>query len=337
MPGRQGILCRYLYNLMKISVYGIGLIVMATQLLLAGVSGAQDIRDANVTIGLEKASLRDALQKLQQESGYNIFYLSKAVSPFDNITLRREPRTVQKTLELILDRTNLVFRQEGKNIILTEHEVPAPEPRAKPPVKGKVTDKDGQGLPGVSVIVKGTSHGTITDQNGNYNLEFQEDNPVLIFSFVGYVAQEMEVGKREVLDVVLATDEKALEEVIVVGYGTQKKVNLTGAVSNVSGSDLITRQAPNTTSLLQGRMPGVQVTQNSGQPGAENASIQIRGQGTFSGAGNDPLILIDGVEGNLNNVNPNQIESISVLKDAASAAIYGSRAANGVIDRKSVV
>lgn len=331
VPIRQGILCRYLCNLMKISVYGVGILIMATQLLLAGVSGAQDIRDANVTMGLEKSSLREALQTLQHESGYNIFYLSKAVSPFDNITLRKESRTVQKTLEMILDRTNLAFRQEGKNIILTEREVVIPETKTRAPVRGKVTDKDGQGLPGVSVIIKGTSHGTITDQNGSYNLELQEDNPVLIFSFVGYVAQEREVGTREVLDIVLATDEKALEEVVVIGYGTQKKVNLTGAVSNVTGSELTTRQAPNTTSLLQGRMPGVQVTQNSGQPGAENASIQIRGQGTFSGAGNDPLILIDGVEGNLNNVNPNQIESISVLKDAASAAIYGSRAANGVI------
>ncbi|WP_342327352.1 TonB-dependent receptor [Pedobacter sp. FW305-3-2-15-E-R2A2] len=198
-------------------------------------------------------------------------------------------------------------------------------------LKGRVTDEKGGPLPGVSLKLKGSNIGATTDQNGNFSINIPENKGTLVFSFVGYTTQEIQLNGKTNFNIVLKEENNALSEVVVVGYGTQKKVNLTGAVSNVSGNELISRQAPNTTSLLQGRMPGVQVVQNSGQPGAESANIQIRGLGTFSKASNDPLILIDGVEGSLNNVNPNLIESISVLKDAASAAIYGSRAANGVI------
>ena len=196
-------------------------------------------------------------------------------------------------------------------------------------VKGSVKDNQG-GLPGVAVKVQGSSIATTTDVNGNFSISVPE-NATLVFSFVGYVTQSLPVNNKTTISITLVPDSKSLDEVVVVGYGTQKKVNLTGAVSAVTGVELVTRQAPNTTSLLQGRMPGVQIIQNSGQPGDERANIQIRGKNTFSGAGNDPLILIDGIEGSLNNVNPNNIESISVLKDAASSSIYGSRAANGVI------
>ncbi|MFC0321857.1 MULTISPECIES: SusC/RagA family TonB-linked outer membrane protein [Olivibacter] len=195
--------------------------------------------------------------------------------------------------------------------------------------KGRVSDSDGP-LGGVSIKIVGTKRGVVTDANGMFTIKAAA-NQTLMVSYLGYVTQEIPVHNETLFEITLVPDAAALDEVVVVGYGTQKKVNLTGAVAAISSEELTTRQAPNTTSLLQGRAPGVQITQNSGQPGAENANIQIRGMGTFSGAGNNPLILIDGVEGNLNNLNPNVIENISVLKDAASASIYGSRAANGVI------
>lgn len=198
-------------------------------------------------------------------------------------------------------------------------------------VSGIVKSSNGETLPGVSVKIKSGQGGTVTDIDGGYSIEVPNEQSTLVFSYLGFSSQEQLVGSRRVINVTLLEGRTALQEVVVVGYGTQKRVNVTGAVATVSGEELTTRNAPNTTALLQGRMPGVQITQNSGQPGDERANIQIRGLGSFSKAGNSPLVLIDGVEGDLNNVNPNIIENISVLKDAASASIYGSRAANGVI------
>ncbi|MDB5111520.1 MAG: SusC/RagA family TonB-linked outer membrane protein, partial [Mucilaginibacter sp.] len=196
-------------------------------------------------------------------------------------------------------------------------------------VQGKVSDVSGP-LPGVAVKVQGASTGITTDIQGKYVLH-AAPNAVLIFSSVGYKQQTVSVNNRTVIDVTLEADSKSLNEVVVVGYGTQKKVNLTGSVSTVSGDDLIKRPVVNPAAMLEGTMPGVQVTQNTGEPGNESVSIRIRGNGTFSGAGSDPLVLIDGVQGNLSDINPNNIDNVSVLKDAASSAIYGSRAANGVI------
>lgn len=198
-------------------------------------------------------------------------------------------------------------------------------------ITGKVIADDGEALPGVNVLVEGTTTGASTDSDGNFSLAVSEPNAVLVFSFIGYKTERIALGTQTTVNVTLTTDLQNLAEVVVVGYGVQKKVNLTAAVSTVSAEDIVSRQSPNTVSLLQGRTPGLQVVQNSGQPGLENNDIRIRGQGTFSGAGNNPLILIDGVEGRLDMLNPNMIADISVLKDAASAAVYGSRAANGVI------
>ncbi|GAB6007607.1 SusC/RagA family TonB-linked outer membrane protein [Dysgonomonas reticulitermitis] len=198
-------------------------------------------------------------------------------------------------------------------------------------VSGTIVDEKSEPIIGVSVVVKGTINGTVSDENGNFTLNVPDENTLLSVTYVGYISQEIKVGAKRRFDIVLKENQQLLDEVVIVGYGTQKKVNLTGAVGTISSEELITRAAPNTASLLQGRVPGLQVVQNSGQPGSEGNNLQIRGMGTFSSAGNNPLILIDGVAGDMTKVNPNTIESVSVLKDAASAAIYGSRAANGVI------
>lgn len=192
-------------------------------------------------------------------------------------------------------------------------------------------DEGGQPMPGVSVLIKGTAQGTISGLDGRYELSNVPEDGTLVFSFMGYLSQEEEVSGRSIIDINLEPDTKQLDEVIVVGYGIQKKVNVTGAVATVGGEELIKRPVTNAASMLQGRMPGVRVVQNSGQPGDEGIGIQVRGQGTFSGAGSNPLVLIDGVEGSLSDIDPNDIENVSVLKDAASASIYGSRAANGVV------
>ncbi|MCK8495454.1 TonB-dependent receptor [Spirosoma sp. RP8] len=199
-------------------------------------------------------------------------------------------------------------------------------------VSGRITDDTGAGLPGVSVLIKGTTRGTTSDANGNYSLTVPDQGrTVLIFSFVGYQSKEVEVGSQTSVSVALVTDDKALNEVVVVGYGTQKKAEVTGAVVVATGEQLNKRIATNPATLLQGQLPGLQVQQSSGEPGNEGVSLRIRGVGTFSGAGNDPLVIVDGLPGSLTNLNPNDVASVSVLKDAASAAIYGARGANGVI------
>ncbi|MFK2042183.1 SusC/RagA family TonB-linked outer membrane protein [Bacteroides fragilis] len=196
-------------------------------------------------------------------------------------------------------------------------------------VSGVVTDEAGEPLIGVSVLVKGTTLGNITDLNGRFSLDVPEGS-ILEISYIGYKTQSIK-AQREPMNIVFKEDAQKLDEVVVVGFGTQKKVNLTGSVSAVTGDDISKRPVANAAILLQGQIPGLRVNQGLGQPGGEGTSFRIRGQGTFSSAGSDPLILINGVPGSMTNLDPSVIESVSVLKDAASAAIYGARAANGVI------
>jgi TonB-linked SusC/RagA family outer membrane protein len=198
-------------------------------------------------------------------------------------------------------------------------------------VTGKVTDDKGGALPGVNVVEKGTSNGTSTDANGEYKITVAGESSILTFSFIGFVSQEATVGSRVSLDVALVSEDKSLEEVVVVGYGTQKKVNVTGAVSAIKVDDKITNRAlSNVSSGLSGLVPGLAVTQSSGMAGRNNAALVIRGMGTVNNA--SPLVVVDGMpDVDINRVNMNDIESISVLKDATSSSVYGSRAANGVI------
>ncbi len=197
-------------------------------------------------------------------------------------------------------------------------------------ISGIVLDEFGEPMIGVSVLVKGTTTGIITDVEGNFTVPAKTGD-VLLVKYLGYKDQEIKVTSDARLKITLHEDTQNLDEVVVVGYGTQKKVNLTGAVSAVTGEEIAKRPVANTSTMLQGQMPGLRITSDKGQPGSESVQIRVRGQGTYSGTGSDPLILINGVEGDLASLDPNIIESVSVLKDAASASIYGSRAANGVI------
>lgn len=196
-------------------------------------------------------------------------------------------------------------------------------------ISGSVTDASGEPLIGVSVLVKETSAGTITDFDGKFTVSASVGQ-TLQFSYVGYTTQELKITSAGPLKVILAEDTKRLEEVVVVGYGTQKKVNLTGSVSSITAEDLINKPVTSTSQAIAGLAPGLSVITNSGNPGA-GANVRIRGTGTFSSAGNSPLVLIDGLSGSIDDVDPSDIQSISFLKDAASASIYGNRAANGVI------
>lgn len=195
-------------------------------------------------------------------------------------------------------------------------------------IKGKVLSDAGESLPGVSVVIKGTTNGTNTDVDGKYTIS-ADPTAVLVFSYIGYLTEEVEVGDKSDINMTLFPDIKALGEVVVVGYGSMKKADLTGSVASINGEDIAKITSTNIGQAIQGRMAGVQVTQGSGQPGG-GVSVQIRGVGSILSS-NGPLVLINGFQGNLDDVDADNIESITVLKDAAAASIYGSRAANGVI------
>lgn len=198
-------------------------------------------------------------------------------------------------------------------------------------VTGKVTDAKNEPLVGVTIKVRGTSIGVASDVDGKFSIKVPDANAVLVFSYLGFNSMEKKAGEASVTHVVMQPSDQSLEEVVVVGYGTQKKVNLTGSVSTVSAKEIENRPITQASQALAGLAGGVTVSQGAGRPGNDGASIRIRGVGTFSGAGNDPLVLIDGLAASINDIDPNNIQSISVLKDAASAAIYGTRAANGVV------
>lgn len=205
-------------------------------------------------------------------------------------------------------------------------------------VRGKITDQStGEGIAGVTVILKGSTQGTVTDFDGNYSISVNEENPgILVFSFIGYDSREIVVGNQSTINIMLSESLSALDEFIVVGYGTKKRSNLTGAVDDINFSEVIgERPIANVTQMLQGALPNVNIspTNAGGEPGA-TTNINVRGIGTLTGDGGSPFILLDGLPittSQMNAINPNDIETISVLKDAASAAIYGARGAYGVI------
>lgn len=199
---------------------------------------------------------------------------------------------------------------------------------AQQEVKGVVTDESGEPLPGVAIVIAGTSTGVITNFDGNYSIQV-ETGATLLFSFVGMVPQEIEVGNNATIDVILQTDAIGLEEIQVIGYGVQKKVTITGAISNIGNEDLVKSPSASVTNALAGRITGIAAIQNTGQPGADEASLYIRGVATLNDA--SPLTIVDGVERPFAQIDPEEIESIAVLKDASATAVYGVRGANGVI------
>ncbi|WP_255501737.1 TonB-dependent receptor plug domain-containing protein [Olivibacter sp. SDN3] len=200
-------------------------------------------------------------------------------------------------------------------------------------LSGQVTDTKGAPLPGASVTVKGSPQAISTNNEGRFSLKLSTIPATLVVTFTGFERKEVHVTEQKTLTIPLVELAADLDEVVVVGYGTQKKVNLTGSVSSVSAAEIEDRPITQASQALAGLATGVSVSQSAGRPGNDGAAIRIRGQGTFSGAGNEPLVLIDGLAASMNDIDPNNIKSISVLKDAASASIYGTRRQWGHPDR----
>lgn len=287
---------------------------------------------AQVTVHIDSMPLTEALKKLEEQTGYSFFYSNVLPDKDAVVSVKANNKDIAAVMDQLLDGLAVSYKiNEDKQIALYADEPEVVE-QTKPTertVSGVVYDSDGLPVIGAGVMVKGSLHGTVTDEDGRWTLELEDDNVTLEISSMGYQSQSVAVKGRSDFTVTLTSDTQYLDEVVVVGYGTQKKVNLTGSVSMVTSEDMASRPVSNMSSGLQGLLPGVTVVNASGQPGESGTTIRVRGVGTIGNA--NPLILIDGIEGDLSTINPEDIESVSVLKDAASASIYGARAANGVL------
>jgi TonB-linked SusC/RagA family outer membrane protein len=286
---------------------------------------------AQVTVSANNTKIRQVLSQIEKTSDYSFFYSDDYLDLDKKISISLQNESIETVLDKVFQGTNIYYGiGENKQILLTTEDL-----KGKPVVipeknyTGTITDETGEPFIGASIHVKNTSVRAITDVNGKFSLSAPV-SPTLVISYVGYVTQEIKAGNQTNLEIILKEDPKLLNEVVVVGYGIQKKINLTGAVATINvEKEMESRPLTNLSQTLSGMAAGLQVMQNSGRPNSDGANIKIRGIGTLNNS--DPLILVDGLEASLNDVNPNDVASISILKDAASCAIYGNRGANGVI------
>jgi len=297
-------------------------------LLLVGVLQvrANVLAQGNITLSMKQAEIEKVLNRIQKSGEFKFLYNFDLKSLRKKVDVNVENASLKETLDNLFANTDLTYRVLENNLVAVISSAPDQQEKR---ITGRVTSDAGEPISGVSVIVKGTTRGTNSDVNGNYTITVPP-NATLVLSAIGFEQQEVVVGDQEVVNVKLVTSNKKLDEVVVIGYGSQRRRDVTGAVATVTAKDFENRPVVTTAQALQGKAAGVQVTQPSGKPGVD-FSVRIRGASSIN-ANNDPLYVIDGIPTtDTRGLNPNDIENMQVLKDAASAAIYGARAANGVV------
>jgi TonB-linked SusC/RagA family outer membrane protein len=333
----------FLYQLMKRSLLQLTLAVICSGIALAHSTEAQNVLSRPVKIHVKNQSFDKVLAAIEKKANVKFAYRSTLTKPENNFTLESGGEQLSDILDRFLDPLKISYEVAGEHIVLRktnqQPDLLATRPLAvERTLNGTITDEKSEPLPGVSVIVKGTQRGTISNTDGGYSISLPDGEVSLIYSFVGYLSQEIIITNQTVLDISLKVDSKALDEVVVVGYGTQKKRDVSTAISSVSSRDLKDKPMANFASAMAGKMAGVKIANTNTAPGG-GTSIRIRGLSSIN-ASNNPLIVIDGFplkdgfskdENPLNGINVADIESIEVLKDASSSAIYGTQAANGVI------
>ena len=304
--------------------------------LIFNLTMANSFSQEKVTLDVKDAVITQILDEIEALTDYKFIY---QLSVFDfnkkaSIFVKNEPiKTVldmifENQLEYVVIDKKVLLKAKEK--VVEKEEIISEEIELqKRTITGNVNDSDGNPLPGASVLEVGTQNGTSTDFDGNFSIELENENAELQFSFVGFKAQNLNVGSSDILNVTLLADASSLDEIVVTGYGTQLLRNITGSVATIDSEVIENRSLTSAGAALSGTTAGVFVSQNSGEAGQDEISIRIRGVSTLNDS--RPLVIIDGIEGDINLLNPNDIESISVLKDAASGAIYGSRASNGVV------
>ena len=286
-----------------------------------------------ISIDLRQTSMINVLKTIERSSEFYFLYNNNLIDVTQNVSVSAREQKISEILDQLFSGTDITYQVIDRQIVLTAKadqmkgatKTVAPD---KKMIRGKVLDPQGAPLPGASVSIKGTTMGSITDASGYYTLEAKEGD-VLRFSFIGYREQEIEVGTKTAIDVILQEDITTLDEAVVVGMGKQRKASVIGSISTISVNDLRI-PSRSLTNALSGRMSGAVVVQRSGEPGNDDASFWIRGISTF-GSNRTPLILVDGVERSMTDLSVEEIESVSILKDASATAVYGVRAANGVV------
>jgi len=295
--------------------------------LLMIINGNLVFGQSSISINRNNSTIRAVLYELEKQTGYSVGFDEKVLNANKKISLNVSDISIEGVLEIVLKDTGCAFSIIDKHIIISKQEETISQKRT---IKGQVFEENGDPLVGANVAIEGTSKGTITDLSGNFTIEVVGGNESLIISYIGFGKQRIAIGQSDSYTITLQQDMNTLDEVVVVGYNTIRRKDITTAVSIVSTEDLAERPIVSAAQALQGKAAGVQVVQNSGEPGG-GLSVRVRGMTSIE-AGNDPLYVVDGIPmSNINNLNPNDIESMQILKDASSAAIYGARAANGVV------
>ncbi len=323
--GNAGMLRKILLT-MKVTVFL--LLVFSFQVM-----GVQSYSQATrLSLSMENKSLKEVLGTIEDNSEFYFLYSAKVIDVEQKVNVNAKNETIFNVLDEILEGKNIKYDLKDRQIMLAPvlSESGSNSVQQEKTVSGTVADNEGLPLPGVSVIVKGTTQGTVTNVDGNYSIANVGVEATLVFSFVGMQSQEILVGSQSTINITMMVDAIGIEEVVAIGYGTERRVNVIGSVSQITNEKLENRPVSSLSNALTGQMSGVTVIQRSGKPGFNDGTVRIRGEGSF-GATPSALVLVDGIPGSMNEINPNDIESISVLKDASSAAIYGARSANGVI------
>ena len=282
---------------------------------------------ARLSLNMNNATIVDIFREIERNSEFGFFFKSEELNLESRKSIKVTDATIDEVLKKILDE-NCTYKIVDKNIVVTIEKPNSAQQGRR--ITGKITDKSGGSLPGVSVVVKGTTNGVVTDSNGDFSIGNVPENAVLQFMFVGMKQQEVTVGNKSTINLVLEEENIGIEEVVVVGYGTVKKSDITGALVSVSEKTMKERPVQNAVQAIQGKVAGVDIVSNV-RPG-EVASVTIRGTRSIS-ASNSPLYVVDGIilMGSMNDINPNDISNMEILKDASATAIYGARGANGVV------
>jgi len=294
-------------------------------------------QSAKFTLDLERVTVKELFDKIEKSSEFIFVYYDNIIDLNKEVAVKARNESVEEILEKVFKSSGNTFKVFDRQIVITKKErsgtdielIPAQQPQKKE-VTGTITDGKGLSLPGVSVVLKGTTTGTISDSNGQFRLSLPAEAKILVFSFVGMKTQEITITGKPSVKIVMEEETVGMDEVVVVAYGTQKKLSSTGSISTVSTKEILRAPVANVANALTGIMPGLTVVNTSGHVGKENPVIRLRGIGTMSGQ-LDPLILVDGMERPMNDIDPNEIESVTILKDASSTAVFGVRGANGVI------
>jgi len=295
-------------------------------------AAASSYGQGNISLKLDNVTIKDVLKAIEDQGSYRFVYKTSVLAKGQQRTsVAVDNASLDEVMKVILKNSSLTYRKVNERLYVILDSITVHKAmEAATPISGKVTDASGNALSGVTIQEKGSSNGTTSHEDGTFSLNTSRDNPTLVFSLIGYATQEVSASGNKTLSISLQLLNKELQQIVVIGYGTQRKGDLTGAVATVKAENFIKGAVTDAGQLIQGKIAGLTVISPSGDP-TGNTQILLRGQTTLMGANQNPLVLIDGIPGDLRTVAPQDIESIDVLKDGSAAAIYGTRGTNGVI------